>query len=271
MSKTIAIANQKGGVGKTTTCINLAAYFAAFGKHVLIIDNDPQGNASSGLGIEKHKVKRSVYSLIVGDCTAKEAIQPTCVDGLDIIPSNIDLAGAEVELVSFANREHLLKRALAPIKDEYDYIFIDCPPFIGLLTLNALTAADSILIPMQGEYFALEGLSQLMNTIKLTKKILNHSLEIEGVVVTMFSSRTNLVNNVAEEITHFFGKKAFATRIPRSIRLAEAPSFGMPITQFDPTSTGGIAYKNLAEEMLNRNRDTFEPIKNLSALKRKMP
>lgn len=268
MGKTIAIANQKGGVGKTTTCINLAAFFAAFGKKALIIDNDPQGNASSGLGIEKHKVKNSVYSLIVGDCTAKDAIVPTCVENLHIIPANIDLAGAEVELVSVENREQSLKRTIAPIKDDYDYIFIDCPPFIGLLTLNALTSADSILIPMQGEYFALEGLSQLMNTIKLTKKILNPNLEIEGVVVTMFNSRTNLVNSVAEEITRYFGKKAFTTRIPRSVRLAEAPSFGMPISQFDPTSAGGIAYKNLAEEVLNRNRDKFTPIRNLSSLKR---
>lgn len=271
MAKTIAIANQKGGVGKTTTCVNLAAYFAAFGKKVLIIDNDPQGNASSGLGVEKHKVKNSVYSLIVGDCTAQEAIMPTDVENLDIIPSNIDLAGAEVELVRIEDREKSLKRAIAPIKDAYDYIFIDCPPFIGLLTLNALTAADSILIPMQGEYFALEGLSQLMNTIKLAKKLLNPDLEIEGVVITMFNSRTNLVNSVAEEITRYFGKKAFSTRIPRSVRLAEAPSFGMPITQFDPTSTGGIAYKNLAEEMLNRNRDSYTPIANLSALKKKLP
>lgn len=270
MAKTIAIANQKGGVGKTTTCINLAAYFAAFGKRVLIIDNDPQGNASSGLGIEKYKVKNSVYSMFMGDCTAKEAILPTCVDGLDIIPSTVDLSGAEVELVDLDKRESALKRVIEPIKGDYDYIFIDCPPFMGLLTLNALTAADSILIPMQGEYFALEGLTQLMNTIKLAKRILNTKLEIEGVVVTMFNSRTNLVNSVAEEITHYFGKKAFSTRIPRSVRLAEAPSFGMPISQFDPTSAGGIAYKNLAEEMLNRNRDTYTPIKNLSALKKKI-
>ncbi len=270
MAKTIAIANQKGGVGKTTTCVNLAAYFAAFGKRVLIIDNDPQGNASSGLGVEKHKVKNSVYSLIIGDCEAEAAIMQTQVEGLDIIPSNIDLAGAEAELVSLEKRETSLKRAIAPVKSNYDYIFIDCPPFIGLLTLNALTAADSILIPMQGEYFALEGLSQLMNTIKLAKKILNPTLEIEGVVVTMFNSRTNLVNSVAEEISHYFGKKAFNTRIPRSVRLAEAPSFGMPISQFDPTSAGGIAYKNLAEEVLNRNRDSFDPIKNLSALKKKI-
>ena len=270
MAKTIAISNQKGGVGKTTTCVNLAAYLAAFGKRVLIIDNDPQGNASSGLGVEKHKVKHSVYSLIIGDCAAEDAVIPTGVDGLDIIPSNIDLAGAEAELVSFDRRESSLKRAISSIQDKYDYIFIDCPPSIGLLTLNALTASNSILIPMQGEYFALEGLSQLMNTIKLAKKILNPSLEIEGVVVTMFNSRTNLVNSVAEEITHYFGKKAFNTRIPRSVRLAEAPSFGMPISQFDPTSAGGIAYKNLAEELLNRNRDSYEPIKNLSALKKKI-
>lgn len=270
MAKTVAIANQKGGVGKTTTCVKLAAYFAAFGKKVLIIDNDPQGNASSGLGVEKHKLKHSVYSLIIGDSSAREAIIPTGVDGLDIIPSNIDLAGAEAELVDVENRERSLKTALAPIKDDYDYIFIDCPPFIGQLTLNALTAADSILIPMQGEFFALEGLTQLMNTIKLAKKILNPALEIEGVVVTMFNSRTNLVNSVAEEITHYFGKKAFATRIPRSVRLAEAPSFGLPISQFDPTSTGGIAYKNLAEEMLARNRDSYTPIENLAALKKRV-
>ena len=270
MAKTIAIANQKGGVGKTTTCVNLAAFFAAFGKKVLVIDNDPQGNASSGFGVEKHKIKNSVYSLLIGDCNADEAIIHTKVEGLDIIPSNIDLAGAEAELVSLDRRESSLKRAIAPIKDNYDYIFIDCPPFIGLLTLNALTAADSILIPMQGEYFALEGLSQLMNTIKLAKKILNPSLEIEGVVITMFSSRTNLVNSVAEEITRYFGKKAFTTRIPRSVRLAEAPSFGMPISQFDPMSAGGIAYKNLAEEVLKRNHETYTPIKNLSALKKKI-
>ena len=270
MAKTIAIANQKGGVGKTTTCVNLAAYFAAFGKKVLIIDNDPQGNASSGLGIEKHKVKNSVYSLLIGDCTAEQAIRHTGVDGLDIIPSNIDLSGAEAELVNLDRRETALKRAVAPIKNNYDYILIDCPPFIGLLTLNALTAADSILIPMQGEYFALEGLSQLMNTSKLAKKYLNPSLDVEGVVLTMFDGRSNIVNNVADEILKVFGKKAFNTRIPRSVRLAEAPSFGLPISQFDPTSAGGIAYKNLAEEVLNRNRDKFTPIKNLSALKKKM-
>ena len=270
MAKIIAIANQKGGVGKTTTCVNLAAYFAAFGKRVLIVDNDPQGNASSGLGIEKHKVKNSVYGLIIGDCSAEEAIIPTGVERLDIIPSNIDLAGAEAELVTLESRESSLKRAIVPVKDNYDYIFIDCPPFIGLLTLNALTAADSILIPMQGEYFALEGLGQLMNTIKLVKKILNPKLEIEGVVITMYNSRTNLVNSVAQEISHYFGKKAFNTRIPRSVRLAEAPSFGMPISQFDPTSAGGIAYKNLAEEMLNRNHDPFDSIKNPSTLKKKI-
>ena len=270
MAKIVAIANQKGGVGKTTTCVNLAAFFAAFGKKVLIIDNDPQGNASSGLGVEKHKLKHSTYSLIIGDSSARDAVLPTGVDGLDIIPSNIDLAGAEAELVDVENRERSLMAALAPIKADYDYIFIDCPPFIGQLTLNALTAADSILIPMQGEFFALEGLTQLMNTIKLAKKILNPALEIEGVVVTMYNSRTNLVNSVAEEITHYFGKKAFATRIPRSVRLAEAPSFGLPISQFDPTSTGGIAYKNLAEDMLARNRDSYTPIENLSSLKKKI-
>lgn len=269
MSKIIAIANQKGGVGKTTTCVNLAAYFAAFGKKVLVIDNDPQGNASSGLGIEKHKVKNSVYSMLIGDSRAVDSIAPTGVENLDIIPANIDLSGAEIELVSIDSRENLLKKAIAPIRDSYDYIFIDCPPFIGLLTLNALTACDSILIPMQGEYFALEGLSQLMNTIKLAKRHLNPSLDIEGVVITMYNARANLVGSVTDEIVRHFGKKAYNTRIPRSIRLAEAPSFGMPITQFDPTSAGGLAYKSLAEEVLNRNHDDYEPIKNLNSLRKK--
>ena len=270
MSKIIAVANQKGGVGKTTTTINLGAYLAALGKKVLLIDIDPQGSTSSGLGVEKRKLTKSIYSVLVGEDKAADAIRNTSVKNLDIIPSNIDLSGAEIELVSMDNREKVLKSALGELRNHYDYILIDCPPSLALLTVNAITVADSILIPIQGEFFALEGLSQLMNTIKLAKKILNPSLEIEGVVITMFSSRTNLVNSVAEEITRYFGKKAFNTRIPRSVRLAEAPSFGLPISQFDPTSAGGIAYKNLAEEVLNRNRDKFTPIKNLSALKKKM-
>lgn len=270
MAKIIAIANQKGGVGKTTTCINLAAWLAAYGKRILVVDIDPQGNASSGLGIEKHKVKNSVYSMIIGDSRAEEAISKTVVDCLDIIPANIDLAGAEIELVSIDNRELLLKRSLATVSDRYDFILIDCPPFIGLLTLNALTAADSILIPMQGEYFALEGLSQLMNTIRLAKKHLNPKLEIEGVVVTMFNSRTKLVLNVTDEIDRFFGKKVYETRIPRSVSLAEAPSYGLSITQFFPTSAGGLAYKSLAEEFLTRNKCKFEPLKNLNKLKVKI-
>lgn len=260
MSKILAIANQKGGVGKTTTTINLAAWCAKYGKSVLVVDIDPQGNATSGLGVEKHKVKSSVYSMLIGDSTAKDTVMHTAVDNLDIIPANIDLAGAEIELVSIDNRERLLKQALAAVRDRYDYIFIDCPPFIGLLTLNALTAADSILIPMQGEYFALEGLSQLMNTIRLAKQHLNPKLEIEGVVITMYNPRTKLVINVAEDISRFFGKKMYNTKIPRSVRLAEAPSYGLSIAQFDPGSAGGVAYRQLAEEFLGRNKDVFEPI-----------
>lgn len=270
MSKIIAIANQKGGVGKTTTCVNLSSYLALMGKRVLIVDIDPQGNASSGLGIEKRKLKYSVYSVLVGDAEVSDAIIKTGVPNLDIIPSNIDLAGAEVELVRVENREYVLKNAINPLRNVYDYIFIDCPPSLALLTVNALTLSDSILIPIPGEFYALEGLSQLMNTIKLAKKVLNQTLEVEGVVLTMFDGRSNLVNSVADEILKFFGKKVFATRIPRNIRLGEAPSYGLPIMQFDPRSSGSLAYKSLAEELLRRNNDSFVPIKDMSSLKRRL-
>lgn len=270
MSKIIAIANQKGGVGKTTTCVNLAAYIAFMGKRVLIVDIDPQGNASSGLGIEKRKLKHSVYSVLVGDAEAAEAVVPTGVPNLKILPSNIDLAGAEVELVSVEYREKVLKNVLSPLRNEFDYIFIDCPPSLALLTVNALTVSDSILIPIPGEFFALEGLSQLMNTIKLAKKILNPPLEVEGVALTMFDGRSNLANSVADEILKFFGKKVFSTRIPRNIRLGEAPSYGLPIMQFDPKSTGSLAYRALAEELLRRNNDTFKPIRDLNSLRKKV-
>ncbi|MCL2062545.1 MAG: AAA family ATPase [Firmicutes bacterium] len=270
MSKIIAIANQKGGVGKTTTCVNLSAYIAAMGKKVLVVDVDPQGNATSGLGLEKRRLEFSVYDVLVGDCEPNEAIESTGVNGLYVIPSNIDLAGAEVELVNMPNREHVLKTALNPLRNHYDYIFIDCPPSLALLTVNALTAADSVLIPIPGEFFALEGLSQLMNTIKLGKKHLNAQLDIEGVVLTMFDGRSNLTNSVAEEILKYFGKKVFKTRIPRNIRLGEAPSYGLSIMQFDPRSTGGIAYQALAEEFLTRNNDKFEPLTNVGALRVKI-
>ncbi len=270
MAKIISIANQKGGVGKTTSTINISAYLAAMGKRVLVVDIDPQGNASSGLGVDKRKLDASIYSVLVGDAEASQAIVSTSVKNLSIIPSSIDLAGAEVELVNLPERERVLKSALAPIKNRFDYVFIDCPPSLALLTVNALTASDSILIPIQGEFFALEGLSQLMNTIKLVKKYLNMSLEIEGVVLTMFDGRSNIVNSVADEILKFFGKKVFRTRIPRNVRLVESPSYGLPVMQYDPRSSGSLAYKALAEELLARNDDSGEIIKDVTKLKLKI-
>ena len=269
MHKIIAIANQKGGVGKTTTCVNLASYLALMGKRVLAVDIDPQGNCSSGFGIDKTKVKYSTYSVLSGEVDAKAAIIPTLVKNLDIMPSNIDLAGAEVELVGVEDREKVLKKVLSPLRNSYDYILIDCPPSLALLTVNALTAANSILIPIQGEYYALEGLSQLMNTIRLAKKILNPQLEVEGVVLTMYDSRSRLVQNVTEEIYKFFGKKVFDAKIPRNIRLGEAPSFGLPVMLFEPKCVGALAYKALAEEFLARNNDTYKKITDLTILKYK--
>ena len=269
MNKIIAIANQKGGVGKTTTCVNLASYLALMGKKVLAVDIDPQGNCSSGFGVDKTKVKYSTYNVLSGDTDAKNAIIPTLVKNLDIMPSNIDLAGAEVELVGVDEREKVLKKVLTPLRNNYDYILIDCPPSLALLTVNALTAANSILIPIQGEYYALEGLSQLMNTIRLAKKILNPQLEVEGVVLTMYDSRSRLVQNVTEEIYKFFGKKVFDAKIPRNIRLGEAPSFGLPVMLFEPKCVGSLAYKDLAEEFLTRNKDTYKKITDLKILKYK--
>lgn len=269
MSKIIAIANQKGGVGKTTTCVNLASFVAAMGKRVLVVDIDPQGNSTSGFGIEKRKLEITVYNVLVGEAAVKDAIIGTCVDNLDILPSNIDLAGAEIDLVGMSNREKVLREALNPMRNSYDYVFIDCPPSLALLTVNALTAADSILIPIQGEFFALEGLSQLMNTIRLAKKILNPSLEVEGVLLTMYDGRSNLVASVTGEIIKYFGKKVFGTRIPRNVKLGEAPSYGMPIMQYEPRCTGAVAYKTFAEEFLTRNGDTYNKITNMSALRRK--
>ena len=245
MHKIIAIANQKGGVGKTTTCVNLASYLALMGKRVLAVDIDPQGNCSSGFGIDKTKVKYSTYSVLSGEVDAKAAIIPTLVKNLDIMPSNIDLAGAEVELVGVEDREKVLKKVLSPLRNSYDYILI------------------------QGEYYALEGLSQLMNTIRLAKKILNPQLEVEGVVLTMYDSRSRLVQNVTEEIYKFFGKKVFDAKIPRNIRLGEAPSFGLPVMLFEPKCVGSLAYKALAEEFLARNNDTYKKITDLKILKYK--
>lgn len=253
MGKVIAVTNQKGGVGKTTTSVNLSGFVAAMGYKTLVIDIDPQGNATSGLGIEKRSLKKSVYNVLVGDIVAEEIILPTTVKNLEIIPSSIELVGAEVDLVRMDERDSVLKKSLARLRNAYDFIFIDCPPSLGLLTVNALSAANSVLIPIQGEFYALEGLSQLMNTIRLVKRSYNQSLEVEGVLLTMFDGRSNLVNSVADEIHKYFGKKVYDTKIPRNVRLGEAPSYGIPIMQFDAKASGSIAYKRLAEELLERN------------------
>ncbi len=260
MGKIISFANQKGGVGKTTTCVNLSAYLAVMGQKVLILDLDPQGNATSGVGIEKKKSLKTVYDLIDGDCPVEEVILPTRIVGLDIIPSTVDLAAAEISLVSIQNREKILKNILEQVKDSYDFIMIDCQPSLGLLTVNALTASDSVIIPMQCEFYALDGITQLMNTIRLVKFHLNPSLDVEGVVRTMKDNRSNLINQVSQEIIKFFKSKVFETYIPRNIRLAEAPSHGLPIVLYDPSSKGAEAYLSLAEEFLNRNKIKYKTI-----------
>lgn len=251
MGKAIAIFNQKGGVGKTTTNINLAACLAVKGKKILVLDIDPQGNTTSGLGISKTDEGLSTYDLLTdSSININEAIRETATPGLDIIPGSVQLAGAEVELVQLDRRESRLKTALMPVKDRYDYIFIDCPPSLGLLTINSLTAVDSVLIPIQCEYYALEGVSQLMSTIEIVKKTLNPALEIEGVILSMFDGRTNLSIQVVEEVKKYFREKVYTTVIPRNVRLAEAPSYGMPIVEYDPNSTGAEAYSEFAEEFL---------------------
>ena len=253
MGKIVAFLNQKGGVGKTTTCVNMAGYLAQMGKKVLLLDIDPQGNASSNLGIEKDSKPKTIYNVIVDDNTIDEVIMPTKLENLDLIPSDVDLAGAEIELVQMNNREKVVRNILKKVVNNYDYICIDCPPSLGLITVNALTACDSVLIPIQCEYFALEGLSQLMYTIKLVKKHLNENIDVEGVVLTMKDNRSNLGQSVAQDITKYFGKKVYKTIIPRNIRLAEAPSFGEPICVYDPKCTGAIAYRTLTEEFLKNN------------------
>ena len=255
MTKIIAFSNQKGGVGKTTTCVNLATYLAAFGKKVLLIDLDPQGNATTGVGVEKTKDTKTFYDVIVEECGIKDVIVDTQIVNLHVLPSNVDLAGAEIDLVQMENREKILKSNIGEIKNNYDYILMDCPPSLGLITVNALTATDSVIIPIQCEFYALEGLSQLMNTIKLIKQYYNPNIEIEGVALTMKDNRSNLVNQVAEEIQNFFGSKVYDTIIPRNVRLAEAPSHGLPIYLYDSKCTGGIAYQDLAQEFLKRNND----------------
>lgn len=252
MGKIIAVANQKGGVGKTTTSVSLSAILAKKGKKILMIDMDPQGNGTSGLGIDKN-VKFSVYDVIIDDVEIENTIKKTEIENLDVCPSNINLAGAEVELVDMEEREQRLKSKLDKIKEKYDYIIIDCPPSLGLVTLNAFTASDSVLIPVQCEYYALEGLGQLINTINLVKKHLNKSLYIEGALLTMYDARTNLSNQVVKEVKRYFEDKVYKVVIPRNVKLSEAPSYGMPITLYDKRSKGAKCYEKLAKEFLKIN------------------
>jgi len=247
MSKVIAIANQKGGVGKTTTAVNLSSCLAVKGKKVLIIDIDPQGNTSSGLGVDKTGIDTSIYDVIINDVPIKDTLLQTKIDNLLISPSNI-------QLVSVISRETRLKYAIEPVRDEFDYIIIDCPPSLGLITVNALTSADTILVPIQCEYYALEGLSQLMNTVKIVQKHLNPSLKVEGVVLTMFDARTNLSIQVVEEVKKYFGNKVYRTIIPRNVRLSEAPSYGLPIILYDSKSKGAECYMELAEEVIEYSK-----------------
>lgn len=253
MGKTVAIFNQKGGVGKTTTNINLSACLALMGKKILVVDIDPQGNTTSGIGISKRSLEYSLYDALIDDSISTEdAVITTKTAGLDILPASVDLAGAEIELVGLAGREKRLRKVLDPVKEKYDYIFVDCPPSLGLLTINSLVAADSVLIPVQCEFYALEGVSHLMSTVELVRKSMNKDLEIEGVMMTMFDGRTNLSLQVVQEVKRYFGDKVYSTVIPRNIRLAEAPSYGLPIVKYDPSSKGSRAYMEFAEEFLLR-------------------
>lgn len=253
MGRIIAIANQKGGVAKTTTAVNLSACLALRGKRVLLVDIDPQGNATSGLGVDKNSLESCVYDVLLEGVPAEEIIISTEVAGLYLLPATLQLAGAEIELVSLEARERRLAQALAPLRNKYEYIFIDCPPSLGLLTVNALAAADSVLIPIQCEYYALEGLGQLLNTLELVRKNLNPSLEIEGVLLTMFDARTNLGIQVVDEVKNFFRGKVYATIIPRNVRLSEAPSHGKPVVLYDPRSRGAEAYQELAKEVMGED------------------
>lgn len=251
MGKAIAIFNQKGGVGKTTTNVNLSASLAKLGKKVLVIDNDPQGNSTSGLGLTKDTLEFNLYDALIDDIEVHKCITPTPFERLDIIPSNVQLAGAEIEMIEIENREQRLKRIINTVRDDYDYIFVDCPPSLGLLTINSLVAVDGVIIPIQCEYYALEGVSQLMNTYQLIKRGLNPELEIEGVLLSMFDGRTNLSIQVVEEVKKYFKSKVYGTIIPKNVRLAEAPSFGVPVIEYDEKSKGAIAYMDLAAEIIS--------------------
>ena len=254
MSRVIAVTNQKGGVGKTTTNINLSACLAQAGKRVLVVDMDPQGNTTSGFGIDKFTMKQTVYNMLIGEATLEDVILPVCVEGVRLLPANIDLSGAEVELIAMDEREFRLKTLFNHSRYMFDYILIDCPPSLNLLTLNALCAADSVLIPIQCEYYALEGLSQLMNTIKRVQQKLNPRLAIEGIVFTMYDGRTNLSNQVVNEVKQHLGAHTYETIVPRNVRLSEAPSHGLPITLYAADSKGAEAYKLLAQELMTRNK-----------------
>lgn len=253
MGRIIAVANQKGGVGKTTTSINLSASLAAKGKKVLVIDTDPQGNTTSGFGIDKNNIDETIYELILEECTIMDCTIQNVIPNVSVIPSNVNLAAAEIELIGVDRKEFILKNAVDFVVDKYDYIIIDCPPSLNMLTINSMTTADSVLVPIQCEYYALEGLSQLIHTVNLVKERLNPDLEMEGVIFTMYDSRTNLSMQVVENVKNNLSQYIFKTLIPRNIRLAEAPSYGQPITIYDPKSAGAEAYMDLAEELIKKN------------------
>ncbi len=255
MGKVIAIANQKGGVGKTTTAVNLAAALGELGQRVLLTDVDPQGNATSGMGVNKRKLPKSTYDILIGQAAARDVLVHTQFQNVDILPANIELAGAEIELVDTEHREEMLKRTFLPVREQYDYILIDCPPSLGLITLNALSAADTLLIPAQCEYYALEGLSQLIATVRMVKRLYNPSIEIEGVLLTMFDGRLNLTMQVVQEIKKFFPRKVYKTVVPRNVRISEAPSFGQPVLYYDGHSRGSEAYRELALEIEEQNAE----------------